>query len=83
MSLCSRCFGLYLFLIIGFLISIIFNISLTKSQTLLLTLIFVSPLIFDSVTQFFRLRESNNPLRFITGSLAGLVCGVALHYLIF
>jgi len=85
MSLCSRCFGLYLFLIIGFFLSLTLKINtyLTKNLLLVLTIILIMPLVLDSVTQLFRLRESNNILRFVTGSSAGLICGIALHYLLF
>lgn len=38
------------------------------------------PLTLDGATQLPKLRESNNSLRFITGILAGLFCGIGIHY---
>lgn len=84
MNICSRCFGLYLFsfvgLVLGFSVSPVY---LTKIFLLKLTLIFTLPFFIDGFTQFIGLRESNNLLRFVTGSLAGFICGVDLYYLIF
>ena len=84
MPLCSRCFGLYLFIILGFIISFIFRIgnNLNKNQLLKISILLVFPLFIDSGTQLLRLRKSNNFLRFITGSLAGVICGIDLYYLI-
>lgn len=36
----------------------------------------------DSVTQFIELRESNNILRFITGAIAGFICGFDIYFLL-
>ena len=71
-------------MILVFIISIIFRIgnNLNKNQLLGISISLVAPLFIDSVTQLLRLRESNNILRFITGSLAGIICGIDLYYLI-
>jgi len=82
--LCARCFGLYLFMVLGFVISLIFNISirLNKGRLLIIIILMCLPLFIDSITQLLKLRESNNSLRFITGSLAGFICGIGLHYIV-
>lgn len=82
MILCTRCFGLYLFIFLGFVLSLIININLNKEPLLIISILLALPLFFDSLTQLVRLRESNNWLRFVTGSLAGIICGVDLYYLI-
>jgi len=85
MSLCSRCFGLYLFIILGAILSLIFGLSknLNPQILFLLTLFLNIPLFFDSITQFFNLRESNNYLRFITGAVSGLILGIDIIYIFF
>jgi len=84
MPICSRCFGVYLFIFIGFVFSIVFKIAtnLTKIKILGLIMLFAFPLFIDGITQSIKLRESTNLLRFITGSLAGLSLGIGLHWLI-
>jgi len=84
MLLCSRCFGLYLFIFIGFVFShfIQDTIYQSRSNLFVISLILVTPLFIDSLTQMFRWRESNNSLRFLTGSIAGFICGIDLFYLI-
>lgn len=84
MPLCSRCFGLYISMIFGFLISLIFNLGglFNKIQMLIIGFLMCSPLALDGTTQLFKWRESNNKLRFITGILAGFFCGVGTHYLL-
>lgn len=84
MFICSRCFGLYFGLIIGFLVSSIFNLGrlFNKRELLIIGFVMCSPLAIDGITQLLKWRESNNTLRFVTGILAGLFCGVGLNYLI-
>ncbi len=85
MNLCSRCFGLYLFIFIGFIISLIFGLNyiLNTRELFIFTIILTLPFFIDTATQFFEWRKSNNSLRFITGSLAGLILGINIHYIIF
>ena len=82
--LCSRCFGFYIFTTIGILSSYLFNIAVLFRKTTMLILIIISPLplIIDGTTQLFKYRESNNHLRFTTGSIAGFVCGLGAHFII-
>lgn len=84
-SLCARCFGLYLFIIIGILIAFIFDINQYLSAKILFTATVLAtlPLFIDSTTQFLKIRESNNWLRFFTGALAGILCGIDINYIAF
>ena len=82
LPLCSRCFGLYLFLLVGFFVPFLFKLTLSYKQLLITTIIFSLPLFLDVITQLIKVRESNNFIRFSTGSLAGIICGIDLHYLI-
>jgi len=69
--LCARCQGLFFGYIIGFILRLI-----GLQLSLIISLIFVFPLLMDGFTQLFGYRESNNVIRFITGFLAsiGLIC---------
>ncbi len=83
LPLCARCIAFYpLFIIICFLSMPFF--LLWKIEALTMTIVFVllvSPLVLDGGTQYLGWRMSNNPLRTLTGALAGLGCGLALSYL--
>ena len=78
--LCARCTGYYL----GFFLQQLFNIfplldnfyGIEVTVQLIVSLLFIMPFVFDWVTQSWRLRESNNLLRFMTGGLSGV--GVSL-----
>lgn len=85
MILCSRCFGLYLFMAVGFLFSLITKsfAFLNIKSLLILTIILTFPFFIDPTTQFFGWRKSNNSLRFFSGSLAGLILGIDIYYIIF
>ncbi|MBS3086144.1 DUF2085 domain-containing protein [Candidatus Pacearchaeota archaeon] len=85
MALCSRCFGLYLFILLGFLFSLTTRLSdnLDIKLLFILTIIFTLPFYFDSATQFFGWRKSNNQLRFFTGLLTGLILGIDINYILF
>lgn len=81
--LCSRCLMLYLGMIIGFIISLISNLAyfFNKKGMLVVMFILLIPMAIDGTTQLVKLRESNNTLRTITGLLAGLICGVGIHFI--
>lgn len=85
LPLCSRCLSLYSFLIFGFVISLIFNLAnmFNKKEMLIFVILLNLPLFIDSITQFFKIRESTNILRLITGLFSGLSLGIGLHYLMF
>ena len=84
MILCSRCFGLYLFMTIGFLFSLITGLFMFLSikSLLILTIILTFPFFIDPTTQLLGWRKSTNTLRFITGSLAGIILGIDIYYII-
>ena len=69
--LCARCQGLLIGMAFGIMLRL-----LGLRFSLIISLIFVSPLLIDGFTQLFKYRESNNILRFITGFLAsvGIIC---------
>lgn len=47
-----------------------------------LTIILVLLMLIDVITQSLHLRTSNNLLRFLTGSLVGIICGIDIYYII-
>jgi uncharacterized membrane protein len=67
--LCARCFGICIGVPITYLI-LLMNIRVP----ILVSILFVLPLLFDGFSQLFGLRESNNLLRLLTGML----CSVGL-----
>ncbi len=69
---CSRCTGIVIGAVIGFIIA-----SITAPNFLFI--LGFLPLIVDGTTQYFGLRTSNNTLRFITG----LLCGFSLPFVVF
>ena len=64
--ICARCTGVS----IGYLTLPIFLFNVIQ-PSLLLIILFIIPMFLDSITQALKYRESNNALRFITGSLGG------------
>lgn len=73
---CARCTGVSA----GYLTLPIFLLNIVQ-PSLLLIILFIMLMLLDSVTQALGYRESNNILRFITGSLGG-VAQVALIVLL-
>lgn len=61
---CARCTGIYIGLIFAIFFKSFINISFHSD---LICFLFVFPLVLDGITQFFKLRESNNLFRLITG----------------
>lgn len=45
-------------------------------ETVLIAITLIIPTFLDGITQFLGYRESNNPLRFTTGVLAGIGIGI-------
>ena len=87
--LCARCSGyvagLYTFKVFNNLLGIpIFN-SLNNMSQLFLCFLSIIPLTSDWLTQSWKWRDSNNRLRFITGTLLGIgvillsLCEVPVH----
>ncbi len=85
MPICSRCFGVYLGVILGMFIPfLISNIYLFDVKNMyILFILGLIPMAIDGGTQFFGIRKSNNHLRFITGLLAGIVVGILFHWIIY
>lgn len=69
LPICSRCLGIFIGGIIAIMLFSFFEF--TFNNYLILTLLFISPCIFDSITQELGFRISNNKLRFTTGFLLG------------
>ena len=84
MPLCARCFGFYTGLLIGLCLPLICSEIFDLKVTLLLLILIlgISPMALDGITQFFRLRTSNNNLRFATGIIAGVVLGILFTWLV-
>ena len=69
--LCARCTGMVTGFISFFIINIFVIPYIPWPIALTLMVSFVIPAIVDWVTQKYRMRESNNPLRIVTGFLLG------------
>ena len=68
---CARCTGFYtglfIFLIYNYFYPIDYNLNM-----LILSVILLIPTTIDGFTQLFKLRESNNTLRVVTGFIGGI-----------
>jgi len=83
MPLCSRCFGIYLGILFGMiLLLLIFDVRVSKIQAIYLLIILNLPVFVDGITQSFKLRESNNVLRFFTGFIGGTGSSFAIVYIL-
>ena len=81
MPFCTRCTAIWLGLAAGLCLLVIYCMEL--SNTFLAAIILgLVPLGVDGVGQLFGLWESTNLARFITGFLAGGVCGMAIGVII-
>ena len=80
LPLCARCTGFYAAAVAGLALGPF--VSISRLHLLLLLLALVAPMGLDGFTQLAGRRESTNPLRLLTGSLAGLGCGVATTLLL-
>ncbi|NHI91636.1 MAG: DUF2085 domain-containing protein [Candidatus Lokiarchaeota archaeon] len=75
--LCARCTGIYVAFFSFFIFGIIFGFSFFQTRlnpylSLFFAVMLVMPLLVDWGTQKLGLRESINPLRFITGFIFGI-----------
>ncbi len=64
---CARCTGLYLGYAVGVVLALVMGSWVSYAAILLLT-----PLLLDSLTQYWQWRTSTNLLRFSTGLLGGI-----------
>jgi len=78
MPFCARCTSIFLGLTIGAAILIFFSLEL-HIFWILLGLV---PMALDGGIQLITSYESTNIMRFITGSIAGAVTGIALGYIV-
>jgi uncharacterized membrane protein len=81
MPFCARCTAIWIGLTLGSGLMIFRRVNL-DGRCLGWVLLGISPLAVDGIGQLFNLWVSTNLVRFITGLLAGCVCGVALGAII-
>jgi uncharacterized membrane protein len=81
MPYCTRCTAIWLGLAIGLGFMVLYTIELNE-KFLLGILFSLVPIGIDGVGQLFGFWESINIIRFITGLLAGGVCGMAIGVII-
>ena len=79
MPYCARCFGIFVGLMLGAMLSLYIVLDL-KAWYILGAL---APMGVDGVGQLLGFWESTNPLRLVTGALAGFITGVALGYMFY
>jgi uncharacterized membrane protein len=78
MPFCTRCTAIFLGLVVGVGIAIFLELELN----ILWIIIGLVPMGLDGGLQLFTEYESSNPMRFITGLLAGIVTGIAIGFII-
>jgi uncharacterized membrane protein len=81
MPFCTRCTAIFLGFAVGLGLMIFYKIKLNE-KFLLLILIGIIPIGFDGIGQQLNFWESTNIIRFITGMLAGTVCGISIAIII-
>ena len=74
MPICARCTAIYIGLFSGL---VVFPIApwMRERVARWTLMIALTPMAIDGITQAMLLRESTNPLRIVTGSIAGLAFG--------
>jgi len=77
MPICARCVGIYVGLLAGF-VAFMAVPWVGERMMRIASLVAVTPLAIDGLTQLTGLRESTNPLRIATGLAAGVACGMWL-----
>jgi uncharacterized membrane protein len=81
MPFCARCTAIWFGLAIGLGFMVFFTIELNEKFVAIILLGLI-PIGIDGVGQLLGFWESTNLIRFITGLLAGVVCGVAIGVII-
>jgi uncharacterized membrane protein len=78
MPICARCTGFYPGILIGILLCFLFPflIRLDALYFFFISIVLMSPMGLDGLTQLWKLRTSNNGLRFITGIMGGTGAGL-------
>jgi uncharacterized membrane protein len=77
MPFCSRCTAIWIGLAVGLGFMVLYVIELNE-KFLVAIILSLIPIGVDGIGQLFGFWESTNFIRFITGLLAGMVCGVAI-----
>lgn len=75
MPLCARCVGIYGGMLAGIALFVLLPVVRERIMRRA-ALLAVMPLALDGLTQLTGLRESTNPLRLVTGAIAGLAFGL-------
>lgn len=78
---CARCTGFYISIAILVIYDHFRPIVFTFEE-FILGIILCIPFLIDGWSQYFKLRESNNPLRLITGLLGGVGLLLAIGYVL-
>jgi uncharacterized membrane protein len=78
MPFCTRCTAIFLGLVVGVGIAMFLELELN----ILWIIIGLVPIGLDGGLQLLTEYESSNPMRFITGLLAGIVTGIAIGFII-
>ena len=78
MPFCARCSAIFFGLALGAAIMIFFSLEMH----VLWILLGLTPMALDGGIQLVTDYESTNALRFLTGTLAGVVTGIALGYIV-
>jgi len=81
MPFCARCTAIWLGLAIGLGFMVLYKIPLNE-KFILAIIIALIPIGIDGFGQLFNFWESTNVTRVITGSLIGIVCGMAIGFII-
>jgi uncharacterized membrane protein len=81
MPFCTRCTAIWLGLAVGLGFMVFYTLDL-NGKFLFLILVSLFPIGIDGVGQLFGFWESTNLIRFLTGLLAGTVCGLAIGMII-
>lgn len=81
LPVCARDTGVFVGLIVGYLLVIVFRSKKSKGPpNLLVAMAMMLPLLIDSFSQLFGLRTSTNDLRLLTGLLFGSALAPLLTY---
>ena len=81
MPICARCTGIYVGMLAGAAAAMIllgrrWAMRLRERTVRIIALVAIAPLAIDGLTQLTGLRESTNPLRVVTGLIAGFAFGL-------
>jgi uncharacterized membrane protein len=81
MPFCTRCTAIWFGIVLGLGFMVLYTIELNE-KFLVAIILGLIPIGVDGIGQLFGFWESTNFIRFITGLLAGMVCGVAIGVII-